>query len=355
MNAREMHIDVKQSLSQVGANRTRSFEPEELDLALNKIQNRFIQGCLKPRADGSGGFELDQLSTDKIRTLLRTVSLTPYMKASDKTRYICYLPSDYQNLISDWSFTKMYCDGDDAPVETTVTLYIRSLRQDTTAKGSANYYETMIVILNGKTVSLAADVPYFNTYTGFKSKEDIAFLKDFITLKGRWYWEVFGEDTSYPGRYIAVSESTITDQALTIDGTAVVSVTTSQDTIALIKHAAQGSRTKNRLVGSDQAIDMSGVAFYESTHYSPISELGRGVLYIHRKESGIGNFTVSGVGITYVKKPQPISVSLNTTCELPETFHQTICDLTVEYLKGRLENEKGTVLAENDIQKRVVI
>lgn len=354
MNAREMHIEIRQSLSQVGANRTRSFLDEELDLALNKIQDRFIQNRLKPKADNSGGFELDQIGADSIRTLIVSArELTPYMDPSDPTRYFCYLPADYQALLSDWSYTKLLCGADPAIVNKTLTIY--RLRQDYTGKSSAPFYQTMSITMGSTVVGIPTNLPYQNTYTGYQDKADISFLIPWILRKGNFYWENFGEDLEYPGHYLVPTEGSISPTILTLDGTT-ISPTVGTDVKNLIIHSDEGDYYDNRLTASNDVSGLSSTAFLSTSHYAPISELGRGVLFVYRNPTdSAGNFIVSKVGISYVRKPQPINLSLNTGSELPPSFHHTLCDLVVEYLKGRLENEKGKALATDDIERRVTL
>ena len=79
MTAKEMHIQVKQGLQETAASKKRGFFPEEIDLALNTVYGRFIKSSLRAKEDGSGGFELDQAGTDKIRTLVRRETLQAYV------------------------------------------------------------------------------------------------------------------------------------------------------------------------------------------------------------------------------------------------------------------------------------
>ena len=123
-------------------------------------------------------------------------------------------------------------------------------------------------------------------------------------------------------------------------------------TKALTYHSGTGVRKNNRLSPTDIIPSLNQSAHYKSSHYSPISELEGSNLIIHRDNS----FTVTGVGISYIRNPQPISLSLNSDCELAgEATHQAICDLATEYLKGTVQNPEGTQIKKVDIAERVIL
>lgn len=344
MTVLEMHGEVRAGLNQQGANRNLKYFPEEIDSVLNKHEGRFIQSCLKPRQDGSGGFEIDQFSTDKIRTLLRTASLVPY----DKTGwYECYLPHDYAYLVSDASVSRDLCGG--TITSTPKTVYIYGIRQDRSVKVSPKYYITNVVTLKNKTVSIPGDLQFGHEYTGFNVKVDIQGLIPHIALIGGFWWEKLW-DVYYPGHYLFATETELTGNSqVIVDGT------TTSTTMAITKvekvHVGGTTKVNNRLTPSSMVPRLNGTEFYKSAAYSPVSELLGNTLKVYHDNS----FIVSNVEISYIRKPRPISLSLNSNSELPDEFHQTICDLTVEHLKGRLENTQGQQLAERDIDKRVTL
>lgn len=356
MTPKQMHIEVQQGLQQVAANKTLKYLPEELDLILNKMQMRVIQSQLTqktdPRGKPTGGFEVSQIGADMVRPLIVTsFDMVPYIK--DDRLYQCYLPSDYAFLLSDWSYTRLICDGDAPAVITPDTLYLTRLRQDASPKLTSPYYTPPFkTTIGGKTVELPLDLTFINNYTGTVKKEQIDELVSFIALRGGWYWERFGSNV-YPGYYINVAMTSANQNGISIiDGAAFQNYITS--TIPVTSHRTMQGTSKyydNRLVASDNISGLNSTEYYKSSYYSPISELSAGILYLYRGK----NFIVSNVGITYIRKPQPISISLNTKSELPEEFHYQICDLAVEYIKGTLENFPGWQQKVSDNDKRVTI
>lgn len=352
MNAREMHIEVNQSLQKVAANRTRKFLSGEIDLALNKIVGRFIQSKLRPRKDGSGGFDVDQLGLDALRTLIVNKTLDAYYETGSTV--ISYLPSDYKHLLRDSSTVELLC-GQATASTSQETLKIMNLRQPRSGKNTQPYYTSMQVQLGDVTVRIPADLPASNTFNGYEAREDISFLVPFILNRLRAnglevYWERFAGMYT-PSSYFVVGNSDLPEAVnLTIDGTdqTLSSVTTK----TLIRYISSSTQTSaNRLCAWHTIDALKDAAFFKSSAHSPISELRGDLLVVHHDSS----FIVNKTAITYVRKPQTISLLLGTDCDLPEDFHQAICDLTVEYLKGRLGDLQGMQLAESDNERRVTI
>jgi hypothetical protein len=353
MTVQEMHIDFEQGSQQIASNRTFKYEEPEIDWILNKAMDRFIKLKLKPKMDErgipTGGFEVSQLDADAIRSIIvSSYDLVPYID-QDNRRYRCFLPPDYSYLLSDWSYTTLLCQGD-VPKIIQEQMYILALRQDNSTKATPRFYESVQVQLGNQTISIPADLPYGASYSGYEAVENISFLRPYISLKGQWYWERF-DNLYYPKYYIF--PTTNPQQNLTpyciVDG--VPTAFTKQSGYPVRRHDGTGKYYDNRLSATDNISGMNSTEYIKSSHYSPISELSNGLLYIYNDDS----FIVSSVGISYVRKPQPISLYLNTDCELPEEFHRTIVDLAIEYAKQTLQNLPGYQAKAADNDKRVVI
>jgi hypothetical protein len=71
MTIKEMHIEVGLSSQQVASSINRRFIPDEIDWVLNKIIDRYVKDCIKPKVyTGDSDFEEFQIDVDKIKTLL---------------------------------------------------------------------------------------------------------------------------------------------------------------------------------------------------------------------------------------------------------------------------------------------
>ena len=361
MTVREFHIEIDQSTQLVAANRSRRWYPEEKDWVLNKIQERFIRSKLRPKKDAqgnlTGGFQLDQAGGDDIRGLVVTNHpLVPYIVDSEK--YKCFLPPDYSYLLSDGSRTKLICDSTVAETTANHTHTRSMLKLEQAPVTGGPYYAELVVDMPDKTVTIPDDLPSFNSHVGYTEKADISFLTPWILWKsGTWYWERYDE-LYKPGWFIQVQNTTPgTVPAITVDGVGIGDIDGADfsDPVVNTKiysyHTATGKLVNNRLSPTDILRNLRQSRYFGTAHYSPLSELTGDLLLVYRDD----NFIVSGVEISYIRKPQPISLSLNTDCELPEGVHRLICDYAVEYLQGRAKDLQGVQMSEADLIKRVVL
>lgn len=351
MTIQEMHIEFDQGSQQVAANKTLKLLPPEKDWILNRAQDRFIKSKLKAKLDErgrpTGGFEIQQLDADALRTIIvSSYDLVPYID-QDGRRYKCFLPPDYSYLLSDWSYTKKLCNGE-SPTVLTGALYVTAIRQEKSPLSIPPFYNEVEVFLHGKTVSIPNDLPYWNQFNGYDAVEDISFLRPYISLQGKWYWERF-DNLYFPSYYIAVSNDsqTLLNPYVKVDG-AVYNDKIKLSNYFTKQHLANGQYYDNRLSATDNISGMNSTEFIKSSFYSPISELSNGILYVYFDKS----FIVSSVGISYVRKPQPMSLYLGCDCELPEEFHREVCALAIENFKGDLADYPGyqQKVADNNLR-----
>jgi hypothetical protein len=355
MTTRELHIEINQSLQKVAANLTRKFLSEEIDWVLNKVQHRFIQQCLRPvqfNGNNTGQFRYaDQLRTDALKNLVVSGKEVTAYKDSDK-RIRVYLPDNYMYMLADASNMVNLCG--ETRVETSTPKTITTLKLSKSTLSIAPYYATGVLNFNGTTFTIPTDLNIFNSYTGYVKKEDVNFLKDWLLYQMQAqginvYWEYFG-DLYRPNCFIF--DETITTLTLTWDSVAVTSTTSevlnlvSQSTALSTTHTAD-----NRLTSSYDIPSLQNSPFYVTSRNTPISELSNKLLYVYQDE----NTTVKSVNLSYIRTPQPISLSLATNCELDERFHQSICDLVVEYIKGQMEDPQGFQLKQQDNNTRVIL
>ena len=330
MNIREMSIEIQQATQNIAAATRRKLMPDECDWLLNKNQERFIQSKVKPKKDGSGGFQVDQMDTDSIRTLLVSGKALP-SQLSDEDEYTVQLPADYSYLISDDSKTMALCTGT-RPSLLTVTDNILALPLVTT-KSAARFYATIALSLTPTlTVSLADMLTlYGSTFTGTASKDEKYLVRDAMlwyfrnVLKLTVYWESY-RSVYKPNSFLFIG---YTAGTITIDGQSAVNGTLT--TITYTRYdTTDGNWKPNRLTASDKISTMQVTPWTRSSYITPISELAGKELRVY----GDASFIVTGVKVSYVKKPRRLSLALSQDCELPEEFHQAICDLTVEYFKA---------------------
>lgn len=355
MTVREMHIEIGQSLQKVAANKTRKFLSEEVDWVLNKIQDRFIQQALRPIPEQPQKYRFaDQIRQDMLRYITVTGKTLEAIRKDDVSVQ-CFLPHDYQFLLSDVSQMANLCNGTIARTEADEFRYYNTLKLSKSNLPSGPYYVSNNSIQVGPVLlNIPGDLGDFNSYAGFNRKEDVTFLKDWILTK-LWkagveiYWEKYGP--FYHQNCFIVPGDLPIPFTLRWDDTD-VSIVDSIRYKATVQSAeiAATISTDNRLLTSYD-VSNTYTPYYASNIKSPVSELSSNVLSVYQDNS----CTVRAVKISYVRKAQIISLSLGSDCELAEPFHQTICDLSVEYLKGVMEDKEGSLLKKQDIETRVHI
>lgn len=355
MTALEMHIEVNQSLQKVAANTTRKFLTEEIDWVLNKVQDRFIQQCLRPveTPGAKGRFQVvDQLKQDALKAIIVSGHrITTFKSASDPLeRVMAYLPGDYQYLLGDMSHYALMCG--DAKTTEAYTENIPLLTLAVTTKANAPFYLTGDLTVGGVNVTIPGSLGIEATYAGYPLKSNVTFLKDFLLSKliqqgVTAYWEHFGPHY-FPNQFILSGSP-----SLSWDGVDVTSGSVFTHNYLRVNPRTHTTlnQVDNRLLNAYDVHTQLNTPFYTTSYKSPIAELADNILYIYEDKT----FTVKAVTISYVRKPQPISLLLGTNCEISTQFHQTICDLAVEYLKGRMETPQGESLIRQDLETRVIL
>ena len=354
MTVLEQHVEINQQLQLVAANRTRKLLTQEIDWILNKIQDRFIQQSVRPVIiDGrkTGAYTVDQLKLDALRNIIISGKvLTAYKDlTAQPERSKAYLPADYMYLLSDSSTLINTCKVTATPTAGNTTLSLLQLTQS--AAPSGPYYQSSTMVVNGTTLSIPSGLNQPNQYAGYASKDEVFALRDWYLTKLRQagievYWERYG-DYYKQGYFIFVGA--ISPLTLTHDGIAVTTISSTSFSRTSYTSTEVVSKD-NRLVDSSVVATLLNTPYYESSIESPISELSKHFLYTYYGT----NMIVKGTTISYVRKPQPISLTLGLNCELAEEFHQTICDLAVEYIKGTLKDD-GLQAKKQDIETRIIL
>lgn len=351
MNIKEMHIEIQQGTQNLSSNTRRKLLSDEIDWLLNKNLERYIQARVKPRPDGSGGFQVDQLAADSIRTLLKYRDITPeqydgYCQA--------YLPDDYMHLIRDESKSLNLCGA--AEPETTNTAEEVVIFELPPAKGKGTptkfYTDLTSIYINSKTYVLS-DLLKQNgvtTFSGLSSSAEGFLIRDFWlnhvrnVLRKELYWENY-RDIYKRNSFIAPVSQVGAGANATSDSEPGC---TSEASCSYVTHTTAGDWRANRLESSERIGNLQNTAFWKSSHLSPISELYGGYLKIYTDES----FIVTKVRVNYVKKPRRMSLVLGLDCELPEQFHQGLCDQTIEYVKGLYQDPSWeTKLQDNMLRQ----
>ena len=347
-----MIIEVRQSTQNIAANTRRKLQDEEIVWLLNKNCERFIQSKVKPKKDGSGGFQIDQLDADAIRPLLTTKHLNANVNDVDD-EYTCQLPADYSYLISDDSRTYLLC-GNTVATEQQTEPVVKLSFPYSSKSGSPYYSDVVITLHKGSDVTTIGMeeilVMYNSVYTGTTSKFERYVVIDALLwycrniLKIDVYWEKY-ENIIAPSCLIF---PTYTSGTIAIEGNSAVAGTV-VNVSRTIYNNSLGNWHPNRLSPGDKVSSMLDTAYLKPSYLSPISELWGDKLIVH----GDTSFIVTGVSVDYVKKPRKMNLSLNQDCDLSAEFHNAICDLTVEYIKAMTADPNWQVKLQDNITRSI--
>lgn len=347
-----MHIDIMQSTQKIASNRTRKLFPQEIDWLLNKQQERFIDSKVHAKADGSGGFEIDQLDVDSIRAIIKSRVALPALLETAGKRYKAFLPGDYRNLLSDVSGVKKICSITDVPEKGIRSVNLLVIPLFKSKKTAAPFYTTFTLTINDKqefaiaTYTAERDV----NFTGYNSVEEIYEIRDAVLHhllnKGyEVYWERYGT-RYYPGSLIVVSNSTISG-SVQIDATSTAGVVYPYSEYTYDTSTGSSEEVANRLTATSKTDNLLGTPFYGTQADSPISEIIGNQVIVHANE----NFIVSNLVISYVRKPRKMSLILGQDCELGPLVSPLICDLVVEYYKGMIQDPNWEVKLRDNMTR----
>lgn len=356
MYVKEMQIEVDLSLQKIGANRTRKFRPQEIDWLLNKNQDRFVFMKIRPKMEPNGrktgGFEILQDDLDAIKALVRRGVKLPAFVGDDRTMRSA-LPGDYAYLTQDESVIKRISPLDTYPSASKSTLYINAFPISTSQASAAPFYTTVQLTINGNILYDIQSYVRARTglaFGGYSAADEVydlqsPMVRTLIDLGFDAYWEYYG-DTFKPRNIIVITSQSITG-TITIDGT--TTACTSTPTTVYTKDAPQAvaEYQANRLTASNISAGLLEVAFFGTQPEFPISEIAGRYLYVYPNKS----FIVSNTVISYVRKPRRISLILGTDCELSPEYHQLICDLTVEYIKGMIADPNWEVKLQDNMKR----
>lgn len=358
MYIKEMQIEARSSLQKIGSNRTRKLLDAEIDWFLNKNQERFIRSQVRPVIrDGhkAGGFEILQDNLDAIKMLIRRGVKIPAYIGDDRTVRAA-LPGDYAYLTQDESGIKRIASTTPLPTITTQTVYIHRFRLPPSTLTVAPYYKQVQMVFNNNTVF---DINVFTadrnivTWNGFSSPDEVfnlvnPLLRELVNQKYDAYWERYG-DNIYPRSLLIVSSAAATG-SITIDG-----VTTALTSTALKVQVKDAPGVlieyqANRLTASNVSASLLEVAFFGTQPEFPISEMVNGYLYTYPNKT----FIVTNSIISYIRKPRRMSLILGVDCELSEEYHQLICDMTVEYIKGMIADPNWEVKLKDNMERTTI-
>ena len=99
---------------------------------------------------------------------------------------------------------------------------------------------------------------------------------------------------------------------------------------------AEKSVAFNKFVQQDDIFKLLEDPFNTTKHTSPLTTIRGSYIDIYTSDI----FIIDKVKITYIRKPKDISLSLDTSCELPVHTHREIVDMTISSILEGLNDPR---------------
>jgi len=348
-----MHISLRQTVDRINSQRADQLLSEEIDLELNRAMQRFINQRYGKNNVYQEGFEESQKRIDELRTLLveyeSGVTFKEILKPDSIFVDQFQLPANYMYLVNQRS--KIFVDN------------CRTIDYNLIANQDINYFTFTFddFMVNGSefvnsigmedgTVTPAI-IPVWSASIDLQTSgyspgaypqyinEVRADLLNNPQPGFEIYWESYGP-LSIPNTFIVIVDMDGSGGVFNWDAangnvTPLVSIDTLNNTVTSVPprfedrsnnlvREPRGNYTEdtvlNKFSQQDDIFRLLDDPFNSTTHTSPLTTVRGGFIDIYTNAI----FITSSVKITYLRKPQPINLSLGYNCELPDHTHEEV-------------------------------
>ena len=377
MNIQDMHLAIRQGVDKINSLQADLLLSEEIDIELNKAQTRFINNRLTIRQ--GQGFETSQKRIDDLRTLIREYEDTVTFKEElSSTKFVdsFKFPNDYLYLINQRSkVVQNNCGKINYTIKNPASLDFNYF-----IVNFENFfldYNTKIVpeigmIADPTNPALGAvDVIDPTVISTYSYPQDIEAYKQALLDPASWgagfslYWETY-VDIHKPGHFI-IEVDTNVHPWFNWDASVTNAVTSSNEITQIIGRdvgvtwddaSSQKSSAKylslnsgayreavtftdkfwspNKFIQHDDIFTLLNDPFNTTKPSSPLTTIRNNAIDIYTSDI----FIIETVKITYLRKPQNISLSLGLSCELPEHNHQEVVDMTVSSILEAFQDSR---------------
>ena len=349
-----MHISLRQTVDRINSQRADQLLSEELDLELNRAMQKFINQRYGKNNVYQEGFEESQKRIDELRTLLveyeSGVTFKEILKPDSIFVDQFQLPANYMYLVNQRS--KIFVDN------------CRTIEYDLIANQDINYFTFTFddFMVNGNefigsirmedgnvppTISSpvwSASANLLNSgYTPGAYPQYINEVRADLLNNPQpgfeIYWESYGP-LSIPNTFIVIVDIDGTGGFFNWDAsngnvTPLVSIDTQNNPVASapprfedrsnnLVRVPRGNYTEdtvlNKFSQQDDIFRLLDDPFNSTTHTSPLTTIRGSFIDIYTNAI----FITSSIKITYLRKPQPINLSLGYNCELPDHTHEEV-------------------------------
>lgn len=335
MNIRQMHIAIDLATQKIDSKVKRKFYSSEIDWILNQTISRYVRSQI--RVEQRGGFQTTVIQLDNIRTLLKNdIPLSVYKLSPSEPYVLADLPPDYLHIVDGYSevFGCYHEKFNQFKTLSGATKYLYLLSVGATPKSAPPYY-TDVSLRAGANVLLSSnDFPQNlqGKDQGFEI-EDVIRSLEFLPGNIKVYDQVFGTNY-YPGKFIVVSDTAISNVYLAYDGEVYNAQTVEEGRLVYAGITEAGTQAPLRLINSAQRSELQASTFLKSQAITPICTVENGTVKVYCGDK----FIVNTVYLNYIRKPRLVSLNLNQSCDLPEETHDKICSLAAEFIKNTIQD-----------------
>ena len=363
-----MHIAIQQGVDKINSLQADMLLPQEKDIELNKSMSRFLNTKYGKGNKYAQGFEESQKRIDDLRSLVKEYSAPVIFKEQYSNEFWVdqfRLPYDYLYLVNQRSEVLIdNCEPisftyDDTSPTGYFVMPLEGLHNGT----YMNIALTIAADAEDSSLGVHTVSNQAAQGTSFVYPQDVNNYKAFLTDPSNWasgievYWEDYGQ-LNFPNSFIIIVDFVSAVPFFNWDAsdpqtnaTAPTKVTTlisefatasgdldsDENKTFYAQYTDNGLGTKrlalnatrefavNKFIQHDDIFTLLKDPFNTTKYTSPLTTM-RGQ-YIDLYTNDI--FIIDKVKITYIRKPQQISLSLGISCELPEHTHQEIVDMTV--------------------------
>lgn len=348
-----MHISLRQTVDRINSQRADQLLSEELDLELNRAMQRFINQRYGKNNVYQEGFEESQKRIDELRTLLveyeNGVTFKEVLKPGSIFVDQFQLPANYMYLVNQRS--KIFIDN------------CRTIEYDNVSDQDINYFTFTFddFIVNGTefvssigmedgTVTPSL-IPVWSasselTTSGYSPSAYPQYINevraDLLNNPQpgfEIYWESYGP-LSIPNNFIVIVDMDGSGGVFNWDAssppvTNLISQDALNNTVSTVPPRFEDRSNNfvrvprdnftedtvlNKFSQQDDIFRLLDDPFNSTTHTSPLTTIRGGFIDIYTNAI----FITSSVKITYLRKPQPINLSLGYDCELPDHTHEEV-------------------------------
>jgi len=347
-----MHISLRQTVDRINSQRADQLLSEEIDLELNRAMQRFINQRYGKNNVYQEGFEESQKRIDELRTLLveyeSGVTFKEILKPDSIFVDQFQLPANYMYLVNQRS--KIFVDN------------CRTIFYDSVSDQDINYFtftfddfmvdgNQFISSIGMEDGTTTTPIPVWSasselTTSGYSPSAYPQYINevraDLLNNPQpgfEIYWESYGP-LSIPNNFIVIVDMDGSGGVFNWDASSppvtnlraeddlnnpVASVPPRfEDRSNNFVRVPRGNYTEdtvlNKFSQQDDIFRLLDDPFNSTTHTSPLTTIRGGFIDIYTNAI----FITSSVKITYLRKPQPINLSLGYNCELPDHTHEEV-------------------------------